>query len=72
MIESGSDTARYLVEWSHKKTQEACARLASPKLDYPGTMFVRGELSLLAALDAELSGETPLPLLKTMSYLDDY
>ena len=73
MIDPDSETALHIVTWTMQKTEAARAKLESPRLDYPQTQYVRGELAILTALTNELSAITNEPLLITpTSYLDDY
>lgn len=78
MVERDSETARYLLAWATRKAEDARAKLASPRLDYPLTQYVRGELAALTALQAELNDSNrelfnrELLLIKPTSYLDDY
>lgn len=73
MIDPDSETALHIVTWAMQKTEAARAKLASPRLDYPQTQYVRGELAILTALADEMSAITNDPLLiPSTSYLDDY
>jgi hypothetical protein len=73
MIDPESDTARHVIKWAMQKTEATRAKLASPRLDYPQTQYVRGELAILTALADELSSITNDQLLiPSTSYLDDY